>query len=116
MKILISDAFDPSLPGKLEVFGEVTDDTGRLVEPGEYRAVARIDSALPCMQVGCHSLPASGSGCAKPDTSGRTASRMRARPVFNAAAFPCRLNKPIVSCTGGRGESTPGWQKKSHVL
>ena len=32
MKILISDAFDPSLPGKLEVFGEVTDDKDRLDE------------------------------------------------------------------------------------
>ncbi len=30
MKILISDAFDPSLPGKLEVFGEVTDDQAQL--------------------------------------------------------------------------------------
>jgi len=26
MKILISDAFDPSLPAKLAAFGEVTDD------------------------------------------------------------------------------------------
>jgi len=32
MKILISDAFDPSLPAKLEVFGEVTDDKDRLPE------------------------------------------------------------------------------------
>lgn len=32
MKILISDAFDPSLPGKLDVFGEVTEDKGRLPE------------------------------------------------------------------------------------
>ena len=32
MKILISDAFDPSLPEKLEVFGEVTDDKDRLAE------------------------------------------------------------------------------------
>jgi len=32
MKILISDAFDPSLPGQLERFGEVTDDTDRLPE------------------------------------------------------------------------------------
>ncbi|HSO22351.1 MAG TPA: NAD(P)-dependent oxidoreductase [Chondromyces sp.] len=32
MKILISDAFDPSLPAKLEVFGEVTDDKERLAE------------------------------------------------------------------------------------
>ncbi len=32
MKILISDAFDPSLPEKLEVFGEVTDDQDRLEE------------------------------------------------------------------------------------
>ncbi len=30
MKILISDAFDPSLPGKLTRFGEVTDDKGQL--------------------------------------------------------------------------------------
>ncbi len=30
MKILISDAFDASLPGKLERFGEVTDDKGQL--------------------------------------------------------------------------------------
>jgi D-3-phosphoglycerate dehydrogenase len=30
MKILISDAFDPSLPGKLEVFGEVITDKDRL--------------------------------------------------------------------------------------
>ncbi len=30
MKILISDAFDPSLPAKLEVFGEVTADTSQL--------------------------------------------------------------------------------------
>jgi D-3-phosphoglycerate dehydrogenase len=32
MKILISDAFDPSLPAKLEAFGEITDDKGRLSE------------------------------------------------------------------------------------
>jgi len=32
MKILISDAFDPSLPANLEVFGEVTDDKDRLAE------------------------------------------------------------------------------------
>ncbi|MHC4943849.1 MAG: NAD(P)-dependent oxidoreductase [Planctomycetota bacterium] len=30
MKILISDAFDPSLPGRLEKFGEVTDDKGQV--------------------------------------------------------------------------------------
>ncbi len=32
MKILISDAFDPSLPDKLTAFGEVTDDKDRLEE------------------------------------------------------------------------------------
>jgi len=32
MKILISDAFDPSLPAELEVFGEVIDDKDRLPE------------------------------------------------------------------------------------
>lgn len=32
MKILISDAFDPSLPGKLETFGEVTTDRDQLVD------------------------------------------------------------------------------------
>jgi D-3-phosphoglycerate dehydrogenase len=32
MKILISDAFDPSLPDKLAAFGEVTDDKDRLAE------------------------------------------------------------------------------------
>jgi D-3-phosphoglycerate dehydrogenase len=32
MKILISDAFDPSLPEKLAAFGEVTDDKDRLPE------------------------------------------------------------------------------------
>lgn len=32
MLILISDAFDPSLPGRLEKFGEVTEDKGRLPE------------------------------------------------------------------------------------
>lgn len=32
MKILISDAFDPSLPEKLASFGEVTDDKDRLAE------------------------------------------------------------------------------------
>ncbi len=32
MKILISDAFDPSLPAKLEAFGEVIDDKDRLPE------------------------------------------------------------------------------------
>lgn len=32
MKILISDAFDPSLPAKLEAFGEVTSDKDRLPE------------------------------------------------------------------------------------
>ena len=32
MKILISDAFDPSLPGRLEAFGEVTEDKDRLAE------------------------------------------------------------------------------------
>jgi D-3-phosphoglycerate dehydrogenase len=30
MKILISDAFDPSLPGRLKKFGEVTDDKSQL--------------------------------------------------------------------------------------
>jgi len=32
MKILISDAFDPSLPGKLAAFGEVTDDKEQVAE------------------------------------------------------------------------------------
>jgi D-3-phosphoglycerate dehydrogenase len=32
MKILISDSFDPSLPGKLTAFGEVTDDKERVAE------------------------------------------------------------------------------------
>ena len=32
MLILISDAFDKSLPEKLSVFGTVTDDTSRLAE------------------------------------------------------------------------------------
>ncbi len=32
MKILISDAFDPSLPDRLKKFGEVTDDKSRLSE------------------------------------------------------------------------------------
>ncbi len=32
MKILISDAFDPSMPGRLEAFGEVTEDKQRLPE------------------------------------------------------------------------------------
>lgn len=32
MLILISDAFDSSLPGRLEKYGEVTDDTARLAE------------------------------------------------------------------------------------
>jgi D-3-phosphoglycerate dehydrogenase len=32
MKILISDAFDPSLPAKLEAFGEVIEDKDRLPE------------------------------------------------------------------------------------
>jgi len=32
MKILISDAFDPALPAKLVVFGEVTNDKDRLAE------------------------------------------------------------------------------------
>ncbi len=32
MKILISDAFDETLPKRLERFGEVTDDTARLAE------------------------------------------------------------------------------------
>jgi D-3-phosphoglycerate dehydrogenase len=32
MLLLISDAFDPSMPEKLSVFGEVTDDTQRLPE------------------------------------------------------------------------------------
>ncbi len=32
MLILISDAFDPGLPGRLEKYGEVTDDKGRVAE------------------------------------------------------------------------------------
>jgi len=32
MKILISDAFDPSLPGKLAAFGQVTDDKEQVAE------------------------------------------------------------------------------------
>jgi D-3-phosphoglycerate dehydrogenase len=32
MKILISDAFDPSLPAKLDAFGEVTDDKDQLAD------------------------------------------------------------------------------------
>ncbi|MFC1550524.1 hydroxyacid dehydrogenase, partial [Candidatus Neomarinimicrobiota bacterium] len=32
MIILISDAFDSGLPGKLEKFGEITDDKTRLQE------------------------------------------------------------------------------------
>jgi D-3-phosphoglycerate dehydrogenase len=32
MKILLSDAFDPSLPDRLKKFGEVTDDKGQLAQ------------------------------------------------------------------------------------
>lgn len=32
MKVLISDAFDPSLPDKLTIFGDVTDDKSKLPE------------------------------------------------------------------------------------
>ena len=32
MKILISDAFDPSLPAKLEAFGEITDDKEQVAD------------------------------------------------------------------------------------
>lgn len=32
MLILISDAFDPGLPGRLEKYGDVTDDKGRVAE------------------------------------------------------------------------------------
>jgi D-3-phosphoglycerate dehydrogenase len=32
MKILVSDAFDPSLPGKLAAFGEVTDDKEQVAD------------------------------------------------------------------------------------
>ncbi len=46
MKILISDAFDPSLPGRLEAFGEVTDDKDRLPEMD----VVLIRSKTKCMR------------------------------------------------------------------
>jgi len=41
MKILISDAFDPSLPSKLEAFGEVIDDKERLPEVDVVRTRAQ---------------------------------------------------------------------------
>jgi D-3-phosphoglycerate dehydrogenase len=44
MLILICDAFDPSLAGKLERFGEVTDDMGRLAEA----EVALVRSKTKC--------------------------------------------------------------------
>lgn len=53
MLILICDAFDPSLPGKLERFGEVTDDTGRLGEA----EVALVRSKTKCTREWIDSAP-----------------------------------------------------------
>jgi D-3-phosphoglycerate dehydrogenase len=53
MKILISDAFDPSLPERLKAFGEVTDDKGTLAEAN----VVLIRSKTKCTREYLDSAP-----------------------------------------------------------
>ncbi|MCK4303668.1 MAG: hydroxyacid dehydrogenase [Candidatus Eisenbacteria sp.] len=85
MKILISDAFDPSLPDRLKKFGEVTEDKGQL----STIEVVLIRSKTKCTQEYIDSAPAlkmiirGGVGL---DNVDQPYAKSRGIKVFNTAA------------------------------
>jgi D-3-phosphoglycerate dehydrogenase len=85
MKILISDAFDPSLPERLKKYGEVTDDKGQLAEC----EVVLIRSKTKCTREYIDSAPAlkmiirGGVGL---DNVDQAYAKERGIKVFNTAA------------------------------
>ena len=122
MKILISDAFDPSLPAKLEIFGEVTDDKDRLAE---------IDAALVRSKTKCtreyidqaKNLRLIIRGGVGLDNIDVEYAQSKGIQVFNTAeasavavaelAFALMLSVPTRMVEGHLGMTNREWLKKS---
>ena len=122
MKILISDAFDPSLPAKLDVFGEVTDDKDRLAEMD----VVLVRSKTKCTQEyidqakNLRLIIRGGVGLDNIDVE---YARSKGIQVFNTAeasavavaelAFALMISVPTRMVEGHLGMTNREWLKKS---
>ena len=122
MKILISDAFDPSLPAKLDVFGEITDDKDRLAEMD----VVLVRSKTKCTQEyidqakNLRLIIRGGVGLDNIDVE---YARSKGIQVFNTAeasavavaelAFALMISVPTRMVEGHLGMSNREWLKKS---
>ena len=121
MKILISDAFDPSLPEKLAAFGEVTDDKDRLPEVD----VVLVRSKTKCRQdyidsaTNLRLIIRGGVGLDNIDVE---YARSKGVQVFNTAeasavavaelAFALMISVPTRLVEGHMGMSRKEWLKK----
>jgi len=122
MKILISDAFDPSLPAKLDVFGEITDDKDRLAEMD----VVLVRSKTKCTQEyidqakNLRLIIRGGVGLDNIDVE---YARSKGIQVFNTAeasavavaelAFALMISVPTRMVEGHLGMTNREWLKKS---
>ena len=122
MKILISDAFDPSLPAKLDVFGEITDDKDRLAEMD----VVLVRSKTKCTQEyidqakNLRLIIRGGVGLDNIDVE---YARSKGIQVFNTAeasavavaelAFALMISVPTRMVEGHLGMASREWLKKS---
>ena len=122
MKILISDAFDPALPAKLEVFGEVTDDKDRLTEVDAVlvRSKTKCTREYIDQAKGLRLIIRGGVGLDNIDVE---YARSKGIQVFNTAeasavavaelAFALMISVPTRVVEGHIGMTNREWLKKS---
>jgi D-3-phosphoglycerate dehydrogenase len=122
MKILISDAFDPALPAKLEVFGEVTDDKDRLAEVDAVlvRSKTKCTREYIDQAKGLRLIIRGGVGLDNIDVE---YARSKGIQVFNTAeasavavaelAFALMISVPTRMVEGHLGMINREWLKKS---
>jgi D-3-phosphoglycerate dehydrogenase len=122
MKILISDAFDPALPAKLEVFGEVTDDKDRLAEVDAVlvRSKTKCTREYIDQAKGLRLIIRGGVGLDNIDVE---YARSKGIQVFNTAeasavavaelAFALMISVPTRMVEGHLGMTNREWLKKS---
>jgi D-3-phosphoglycerate dehydrogenase len=121
MKILISDAFDPSLPDKLKAFGEVTDDKEQVPEANVVlvRSKTKCDRAYIDRAQKLRLIVRGGVGLDNIDVD---YARSRGIQVFNTAeasavavaelAFALMIAVPTRLVEGHMGMSQREWLKK----
>ena len=122
MKILISDAFDPALPAKLEVFGEVTADKDRLAEVDAVlvRSKTKCTREYIDRAKGLRLIIRGGVGLDNIDVE---YARSKGIQVFNTAeasavavaelAFALMISVPTRMVEGHLGMTNREWLKKS---